>query len=379
MEFSFHRFQLKVPGSFSGKLALIAFGLTFSLSGQAKEWSQIYEQAKPSIPVLVMSGGYCSGTLLEKDLIITAAHCVAPLRKLQVTWSSKIGDFQEGKVVAVDKKFDLALVRLPSPRPETPIKIIPKEKALKIGDPVATIGHPAQPEIKWQADYPFNKKELYLMSSGIVSGIDDEDLVTDLSLTPGNSGGPILNADGELVAVVSRKRVGPAVGEIGFATSRDKIYDLIEDVKKDGDKLQPFWKAKTGLEFSVSFMNGNLAEQERNSRFWSSSFEFRLAAFDRLYLGYTGSFNGTPKYSSWMIGPKFVFSEAQGHSWVVSPQAEYITLDYIPEPVGPEVREKLWGYSLFVRTTRSPFAVKIGYVPRKGTGEYFANLILPIF
>lgn len=377
MEFFVYSLQLKK--FFSNSLVAILVTMGLAAPAVAKEWSQIYEQSKPSIPLLVMSGGYCSGTLIEKDLVITAAHCVAPLRRLQVTWASQIGVFQDAKVVALDEKSDLALVRLSSPRAEIPLKVIAPDKSLRVGDPVATIGHPAQPDFKWGANFPFSKKEIFLMSSGIVSGIDEEDLITDLSLTPGNSGGPILNSDGELVAVVSRKRVGPAVGEIGFATSRTKIQNLIAELKKDGDQQPSIWKAKTSFEMSVSFMNGCLAQNERRSRFYSTGFEFRLALLDRLYLGYTGSFNGTPRYNSVMIGPKFVFSEKESHSWVLSPQLEYVTLNYIPDPVAAEVTENLWAYSLFVRTSRSPVALKVGYVPRKGTGEYFVNLVLPIF
>ncbi len=376
----------KVPGSFFGRLASsVGLGVVFllgnlsTISVFAKDWAQIYESAKPAVPILVMSGGYCSGTLIEKDLILTAAHCVASLRQISVTWSAKIGDFQEGKVVGMNKEADIALVRLSAPRSEVPIKIIAKEKGLKVGEGVATIGHPSQPDLKWGSSFPFTKDETYLISSGVVSGLTDDDLITDLSLTPGNSGGPILNADGELVAVVSRKRVGPAVGAIGFATSRTKIYELLDSLKKEGDRVPSIWSAKTGVEFAITFTDGNLAQTERNSRFWSSGFEFRLAAWDRLYLGYTGSFNGQPRYSSLMFGPKFQCVTNSSHVWIFSPQVEYATLKYTPEPIASEVSENLWAYSLYVRTTRFPFAFKAGYIPRKGNAEYFWNIQLPIF
>lgn len=364
--------------------------LMFGGLSHAKDWSVIYREATPSIPILTMSGGYCSGSLIEADLILTAAHCVAPLRRLQIAWPKTLDThsdkakkpvvtFEDATVIALDKKLDLALIKLAQAKVVAPLKIAAKEKPLSPGDEVATIGHPATPEMSWSSNQTFKQDETYLISTGVVSGLSEEDLISDMSLTPGNSGGPVLNRDGELVAVVSRKRIGPAVGAIGYSTQKDKIHSFVNEFKADKKSPVTWLQAQSRSEFSVAVSDGNLLETERRSRFWSTGLELRLAFLDRLYFGYYTNLNGTPRLSSWLIGPKFVFTLNSGHAWVLSPQAEMANLRYIEEATQAEQNEKFWMYSLFLRTTRFPVALKVSAVPRSGKTEWLFNFHLPAF
>ncbi|PWU14891.1 MAG: hypothetical protein C5B49_12565 [Bdellovibrio sp.] len=353
--------------------------LLFSSLSQAADWPRVYEEIKPSVPILVTNGGYCSASLIERNLVLTAAHCVDTLREISFTWPAQFGEFSGGKLVAMDKETDLALVRLDTPRAEKPIPLIAKDKKVRPGDAVATIGHPSMPDFHWETKYPFKKDETYLISTGVVSGVGEDDLITDMSLTPGNSGGPILNSDGEIVGVVSRKRVGPAVGFIGFATQRQKIYDFLDQYKKSGDEEIPWWRAKTSLEAGINFMDGTLAETDRNSRFFNTDIELRLALFDRFYLGWSESLNTQPHLISWMVGPKFQWDTRSRHVWIVAPLVEYSHLKYQPDGGSGDVFEDFWNYSLLFRNSRFPLAFKFSVAPRHGRTEYFWSLQLPLF
>lgn len=101
----------------------------------------------------------------------------------------------EGEVLAIDAEVDLALLRIPADG--LPAAAIGDSTRLRIGELVAALGHP------WGQR---STASLGVISSlptartngrrGLVSLIH-----TDARLAPGNSGGPLLNAAGEVVGI----------------------------------------------------------------------------------------------------------------------------------------------------------------------------------
>lgn len=357
----------------------------------ALDWSGVYEKTIPSVPVLVMSGGYCSGALIEKDLILTAAHCVDRLRPLSVSWAGHPENFEDARVVALRGENDLALVRLFKPRETKPLQVLPKNYAMKVGEPVATVGHPATPEFRWDALHPFKKDETFLISAGLVSGLSEDNLITDMSLTPGNSGGPVLDREGRVVAVVSRKRIGPAVGAIGFASHHSTVHEFLEEHRKSGDQEIPFYKAKWSFEFLLGFASGSLLKSELETAeekkaaeegktgyaFGAYSAEFRLAFFDRLYLGYSTTFGESPRLESAIMGPKLLFVLQSKHTITFSPLLEYGNLKYKRLGALEETREEFLFYSLYFRWSQFPLGFKLSFMPRKGETEILASILIP--
>jgi serine protease Do len=157
--------------------------------------------------VLIKSGGGTgSGFTLGADgLVMTAAHVVAS-GKLEIR--SQDGKLFPGRVVRISRKHDVALVSmgtLSAPRPCLPLESTPQTP----GTDVYAIGAPGGEQLGFS------------LSRGIVSGlrtIGDVPLIqTDASLSPGNSGGPLVDRQGKVVGVVSRKIAGHAVEGLGFA------------------------------------------------------------------------------------------------------------------------------------------------------------------
>jgi S1-C subfamily serine protease len=99
--------------------------------------------------------------------------------------------------------------------------------ALRVGDPVAAIGDP----------FSYRRS----LSTGVVSGLDRtidapdgfgvaHAIQTDAALNPGNSGGPLLNADGAVVGVVDQIATGSSVDQsagVGFAVPSDIVASEI--------------------------------------------------------------------------------------------------------------------------------------------------------
>jgi S1-C subfamily serine protease len=111
-------------------------------------------------------------------------------------------------VIRVDRRIDIALLRLALPEGATlpclPIKLEP----MGVGADVYAIGSPASRDLSFS------------LARGIVSGVrllsGVQYLQTDAAVSSGNSGGPLVTATGQAVAVVSFKLVGAAVEGIAF-------------------------------------------------------------------------------------------------------------------------------------------------------------------
>jgi len=140
--------------------------------------------------VLVQSaGGFGSGFLISRDgYFLTNHHVVAGNKYVKLRWADGLEEL--GEVVRTDKGRDVALIK-GEPRDRAPLKIATNTPDL--GSEVYAIGAPL--EMKLQST----------LTKGILSARRVEDgytfLQSDVSINHGNSGGPLVNARGEVVAV----------------------------------------------------------------------------------------------------------------------------------------------------------------------------------
>lgn len=143
------------------------------------------------------SGGLGTGVVINADgEILTAAHVIAGGGQITVTFAD--GTRAPAKVVSSEPTKDIAVL-LAENQPEVLVPAV-MGGGLKVGDEVFAVGH------------PFGL--VGSLSSGVVSGfgrsipIKDgqrlEDLIQfDAAVNPGNSGGPLLNRNGQVVGVVT--------------------------------------------------------------------------------------------------------------------------------------------------------------------------------
>ena len=179
-----------------------------------------------------VASGYGSGFVYSADgLSATNNHVVEGAGRIYVTLN---GDEQqyEAEVVATDSYSDLAILKIDKTG-LTPVKF-GSSSSLRLGDTVFVIGS------------PYNGLFANSVSSGIVSGLNREMVLnsatqtfiqTDAAVNPGNSGGPMFNANGELVGIITRKSMLSTVtGEttsiegIGFAIPSDVASPVLEQL-----------------------------------------------------------------------------------------------------------------------------------------------------
>ena len=169
--------------------------------------------------------------------VLTNWHVVE--RAVEVRCLLYDGRAMEAAVVGSDKDTDLALIQLkvPADGPPLPYAVLGDSDALREGDFVMAMGAP------WGLSRS--------VSIGIVSCrrrfLPEHSqyslwLQTDASISPGNSGGPLVNTDGEIVGI---NTLGVMMGgDMGFAVPSATIRHLVVQIRRYG-KANWSW---TGLQ-----------------------------------------------------------------------------------------------------------------------------------
>jgi serine protease Do len=173
------------------------------------------------------SRGVGSGFIIDaQGHILTNAHLVADADEVMVRLANSKEEFK-AQVVGVDPQTDVALLKVD--KQGLPVAPIRTSGQLKAGEWVAAIGSP----------FGFSNT----ITAGIVSATErslpDENFVpfiqTDVAVNPGNSGGPLLNMNGEVVGINSQiySRTGGYMG-VSFAIPIDVAMDVAAQLRTHG-------------------------------------------------------------------------------------------------------------------------------------------------
>ena len=171
--------------------------------------------------------GLGSGFIISDDgYILTNAHVVAEFDDVNVRLADSKREFK-AKVIGVDKRSDIALLKVDAQ--SLPTAKLGDSSKLEPGDWVAAIGSP----------FGFANT----ITAGIVSAkgrsLPDEMYVpfiqTDVAVNPGNSGGPLLNLQGEVIGVNSLiySGTGGYMG-VSFAIPIEVALDVSKQLKSQG-------------------------------------------------------------------------------------------------------------------------------------------------
>jgi serine protease Do len=169
-----------------------------------------------------------SGFIISKDgFIVTNNHVISDADEINVSLND--GSKYKAKVVGVDKKTDIALLKVNSNKDLKPAKFGDSNKA-RIGDWVIVVGNP----------YGLGAS----VTVGIVSargrtlnGNQADDFIqTDAAINKGNSGGPLFNVKGEVIGI-STAIFSPSGGNvgIGFATPAAAVMQVTKELRDQGE------------------------------------------------------------------------------------------------------------------------------------------------
>jgi S1-C subfamily serine protease len=160
------------------------------------ELTALFERLKNAVVTVRADGGEGSGFLVDPDgLVLTNAHVVehSPYLAVQFDPQRKV----LAALLASDPEKDLAVLHVnPAAFPGTviaPLARPARDKAPVVeGQRVFTIGS------------PFGKEKTLTM--GVVSKIEAHEIYSDISVNPGNSGGPLFDYQGQVVGITAARR-----------------------------------------------------------------------------------------------------------------------------------------------------------------------------
>ena len=198
-----------------------------------------------------------SGFVIDKSgRIVTNYHVIEDAQEVEVNFSGD--DRVPARVVGSDPSTDLAVLEIDAQaRALTPLPL-GNSDAVRVGDSVVAIGN------------PFGLERT--VTAGIVSALQreitapngytiDKVIQTDAPINQGNSGGPLLSAEGAVIGVNSQIEGSAGGGNvgIGFAVPINTVREVVSQILEDGSVEHAY------LGVRMQAIDENLAETFRMS------------------------------------------------------------------------------------------------------------------
>jgi S1-C subfamily serine protease len=166
------------------------------LRQMSDELADLVARAAPGVVGLSQRRGQGSGVVLSSDgYIVTNSHVAKAPGALRVRFSG--GGEAEATLVGADDRTDLAVVRAAGAA--APSLMLPDRTPVRIGELVIAIGNPLGLERSVSLGVVSALHRDLPTRDGVLEGL----IQTDASVNPGNSGGPLLDADGAVVGITT--------------------------------------------------------------------------------------------------------------------------------------------------------------------------------
>jgi 2-alkenal reductase len=231
-----------------------------NLTNQQDKLIAIYQAVNPGVVTVQISNALGSGWVYSSDgYIVTNQHVVGTETKIEVDFTD--GNKVFGNVVGSDQNTDLAVIKVDVPADQLHPLSLGDSDTLQVGQTVVAIGDP-----------------LLLsgsMTSGIISALGRSqpssvqaasggffatgDIIqTDALLNHGNSGGPLLNLDGQVVGVNWAMQVDASSGlpsGIGYAISINTVKRVVPQLIQNGKFDFPYLGIETRDDLTLDVIN----------------------------------------------------------------------------------------------------------------------------
>jgi serine protease Do len=193
---------------------------------------RVARQLTPAVvSITVPNYGGGSGAIIRRDgMILTNAHVVGSARTVRVGLAD--GRSFTGTVLGRDAGLDVAVVRIPAT--DIPVAPLGNSDQLQVGQLAIAVGNPLGLE--------------RTVTTGVVSalnrparGIVGESFIqTDAAISPGNSGGPLIDSRGSVIGINTAELLGQGVQGLGFAIPINVAMEMAGQVLSTGRYVRAF-------------------------------------------------------------------------------------------------------------------------------------------
>lgn len=207
--------------------------------GEALTAQEVYAAVNPSVVMVAVAideekASIGTGVILTEDgYVVTNAHVIAGGLSAWVALDT--GEVLDAELVGFDSNEDLALLKLVDGQ-GLPAARLGDSDACVVGDQVYAIGNPLGVELRGT------------LTNGLISAIDRQVtmegrvmtmLQTTAALNNGNSGGPLINDQGQVIGLNTMKMSGgktatATVEGLGFAVPTRRVVAVINDIMATG-------------------------------------------------------------------------------------------------------------------------------------------------
>jgi len=180
---------------------------------------ELYRVSERLVVRVQTESGLGAGVVVAADgTIVTNAHVVGAAEEVAIDTAD--GRRFGGRVLEVDADLDLALVRASPEAPPWHAATL-ETRPPRVGSEVFLIGHPFG--LDWT------------VTRGVVSALRRRGgstvIQTDAAVSPGTSGGAMLDESGRLVGIVTSKYIAPGAESLAFARTAADVLVLIERMR----------------------------------------------------------------------------------------------------------------------------------------------------
>ena len=193
--------------------------------------------------VLASSG---TGFVYEEDdkyaYILTNSHVVDGASSVKVKFTNN--NIENVELVGNDSYSDIAVLKIDKSK-VLKVASIGKTTDMRVGDTVFAIGAPLNDEYSWTVTRGILSGKDRLVDVSTTNSNATSDWVmsvmqTDASINSGNSGGPLANANGEVIGITNMKLVSTGVEGIGFAIPIEDAVNYATQLRNGGKIERPF-------------------------------------------------------------------------------------------------------------------------------------------
>jgi len=182
--------------------------------------------------------GTGSGSVILKDIgaIITNWHVIQNAKVVGIIFKKdgeiKKSDVMVADVIGYDATKDLAVLRLSGKVPDDVNELKLSNKLPEVGSDVHAIGHPGSLSWTYTKGYVSQIRKNYKWN--YENTLHEASIVqTQTPISPGNSGGPLISSDGELIGVNSFKAQGE---NLNFAVTSLEVINFLKNINNIGKK-----------------------------------------------------------------------------------------------------------------------------------------------